>query len=234
MDRWEWTKIGAALCAAMGTALGADWLAAGLVRPAFPDDPSYKPPGAAEPVDLAVLQRSWPSGLGAADEQSRLTGLMGRIERGAVALPAATAVAAPSTPPADLGTLLAHASAANGKQTAHVCMNCHTFDRGGPNRIGPNLWGIVGRDIGSHPGFSYSQAVASAPGNWTYEKLDHYLTSPAREIPGNKMGFAGIWRAEDRANVIAFLATLNGTRIPFPSPKQETAKPLAAGKGAGR
>ena len=92
------------------------------------------------------------------------------------------------------------------------------MDAGGRNGVGPNLWGVVGRNIASHGGFSYSPALSSQPGAWTYEQLDNYLTSPARAIPGNKMAFAGLRRAEDRAAVIKYLASLGPGAPPFPAP----------------
>lgn len=218
MDRWEWTRIGTAVGAAIVVALGADWLAGRLVDPAYPGQPAYRPPGVVDPVQLASLQRSWPQGLNAPGEHSRLAGYMRAVERSEIALPAPDVSATPAPPPPDLGTLLASASAEKGKGTAQVCTSCHTFDEGGPNRVGPNLWGVVGRPVGSKPGFDYSPAVAGHHGSWTYAELDTYLTSPARAIPGNKMGFGGIRRAEDRANVLAFLGSLSAKPIPFPKP----------------
>jgi cytochrome c len=132
---------------------------------------------------------------------------------------AAPALAAPQ-PQLDLGTLLASADAGKGRQTAQVCTSCHTFEQGGPDRIGPSLWGVVGRKVASRPSFTYSSAFAAQTGNWTYERLDHYLTNPAKAVPGNKMGFAGLRRAQDRANVLAFLGSLDASPVPFPKPEK--------------
>src|SRR3546814_14422988 len=74
--------------------------------------------------------------------------------------------------PVDLGTLLAAADPARGESVGKVCASCHTFEQGGPNRTGPNLWGIVGRPVASAPGFAYSDALAGHPGAWTYEQLE--------------------------------------------------------------
>src|SRR3546814_18557918 len=89
--------------------------------------------------------------------------------------------------PVDLGTLLAAADPARGESVGKVCASCHTFEQGGPNRTGPNLWGIVGRPVASAPGFAYSDALAGHPGAWTYEQLAAYPDSPAPPVPGNTM-----------------------------------------------
>jgi cytochrome c len=114
---------------------------------------------------------------------------------------------------------LAAADAQKGRQTAQVCTSCHSFDQG-QDRIGPSLWGVVGRNVASRATFTYSSAFRAQTGSWSYERLDHYLTSPAKAIPGNKMGFAGLRRAEDRANVLAFLRTLSASPVPFPKPEK--------------
>lgn len=226
MDRWEWTKIAASVLCAVAVALGAYWFSGQLIGPLYPRLPAYAVSGVEEPpVDLAALQRSWPEGLSAPGDESRLRGYMGLVERGKVAMPVASAAAAvaPLQPPADLGTLLASADPAKGRATARVCETCHSLDRGGPNRTGPDLWGVVGRPVASHPGFAYSPAFAAQRGTWTYERLDQYLTSPARAVPGNKMAFAGLRRAEDRAGLLAFLGSLNAQPAPFPAPKAKLA-----------
>jgi cytochrome c len=79
------------------------------------------------------------------------------------------------------------------------------------------LWGVVGRPIGSHGGFAYSPAMKAQQGAWSYERLDQFLASPARDVPGTKMAFAGLRRAQDRAAVIKYLATLGGS-APAPRP----------------
>lgn len=230
MDRWEWTKISGGIAAALTIALGGMWFGNRLVDPVWPARPAYKIPGVEAPgVDLAALQRSWPQGLSAPGDTIRLRGHMSAIERSkAIAAAGPDAGTAPAAPPPDLGTLLASADAAKGASVARTCGSCHTFDQGGPDRIGPNLWAIVGRDIGARGGFAYSKAIAAQPGSWTYEQLDQYLASPARAIPGNKMAFGGIRRAPDRANLLAYLGSLSAVRAPYPAPK-----PAAGGAGAG-
>jgi cytochrome c len=224
MDRQRGWMIGGAIGAAVVVALGGGWAGTLLVPSEYPAESAYKVTGMDEPpVDLAALQRSWPAGVDPSGGWVRLAGYMKKVEHGAVIVPAPAdagiAVAAPQLPHADLGTLLAAADMAKGKAATRVCSTCHSFDQGGPNRTGPDLWGIVGRRVAGKPGFSYSTAFMGQTGNWTYERLDHYLTSPARAVPGNKMAFGGIRNAADRANVLAYLGSLNSSPAPFPAPK---------------
>ena len=87
-------------------------------------------------------------------------------------------------------------------------MTCHSFDKGGPNRIGPNLWGVVGRPVASQKGFVYSAAFLKKGGTWTEANIDTYLESPMKVVPGTKMAFGGVKNPKDRANLIAWLKTL--------------------------
>lgn len=135
--------------------------------------------------------------------------------------PAAVAAApAPAVPAAaaagDIGPRMAAANAAAGLTLRVRCQTCHTFDNGGANRVGPNLWNVVGRDKGNVPGFMYSEAMKVAPGNWTYAELDAFLTAPAKHTPGTRMAFAGIAGATDRANLIAHLRSLSTSPLPLP------------------
>lgn len=116
-------------------------------------------------------------------------------------------------------TLLAKADPNKGKATAKICQTCHTFEKGGPNHIGPNLWGIVGRPRASHPGFNYSAAMKAKGGTWTVDEINKFIHNPRGYIPGTLMTFAGLSRATDRANVIAFLNTLSDNPKPLPTAK---------------
>ncbi|HEX3430373.1 MAG TPA: cytochrome c family protein [Rhizomicrobium sp.] len=88
------------------------------------------------------------------------------------------------------------------------CAICHSNSKGGPNKLGPNLFGVVGRKAGTYPGFSYSAAMQHAGFAWTAAKLNDYLANPQKVVPGNDMPFAGIPDAGQRAHIVAYLATL--------------------------
>lgn len=118
-----------------------------------------------------------------------------------------------------LGTLLASADAAKGQAAAKACAACHDFSKGGPNKVGPNLWGVVGRPHASIAGFAYSEAMAAKKGEpWSYEALNEFVQNPKGAIPGTKMVFGGLKKDADRANLLAYLATLADQPVPFPAP----------------
>jgi cytochrome c len=129
---------------------------------------------------------------------------------------AATAKAGPAEPAAPIETLLAKADPAEGAKIAKKCMTCHTFDQGGANKIGPHLYGVIGRDIASVEGFGYSGALTELPGAWDFDKINHFITDPKAFAPGTKMSFAGLKKAEDRADVLAFIAKNQGAELPKP------------------
>lgn len=227
MDRWEQTKVGASIILAVGVLVTGNWLSDLMFDVRYPERQGYPIEGVA-PVDLAAVQRSWPGGPSEPGDEAKLRGYMANIEKAVLPVPA-TGIGAPTvTAPVDLGTLLASADAERGKGTAKLCASCHTFEQGGANRVGPNLWGVVGRDVAGKGGFAYSPAIAGHAGVWTYQELDRYLASPARAIPGNKMAFNGLRNPRDRANLLAYLATLGGARVPLPPPRPVAAEPQAA------
>ena len=135
-----------------------------------------------------------------------------------------------------LNTLLASADVAAGEKVFAKCAACHTVNQGGANGIGPNLYATVGEEIGKGKGgFAFSDALKSKGGSWTFENLDHWLTSPREFAPGTKMTFAGLGNPKDRANLIAWMNT-QGSNLPLPAadaaPAEASATPEEAANGA--
>ena len=111
---------------------------------------------------------------------------------------------------------LAKGDAAKGEAVFKKCQSCHTIDPGGANGIGPNLHGTVGKAIGSHAGFAFSDELKGKGGNWDWTNLDAWLKNPKAFAAGTKMTFAGIADGQDRANLILFLNT-KGSNLPLPA-----------------
>jgi cytochrome c len=123
--------------------------------------------------------------------------------------------------PTDYGLLLANADMSNGERVARRCAACHTFDQGGANGVGPNLWDIVNRAIASHEGFNYSAALRELGGDWTYERLDHFIENPNSFAPGTAMAFRGLGDETQRMDLIVYLRSLSGNPAPLPAPLPE-------------
>jgi cytochrome c len=133
----------------------------------------------------------------------------------------------------DWGTVLPTADVAAGKTVSVKCEQCHDLSKGGPNKIGPNLYGVVDRPRATHPGFDYSSAMKSKSDPWTYDELFKYLKSPQSYVPGTKMTFAGLPREQDRINLIAYLRSNADSQAAIPAPAPKTAAPAAAPAAAG-
>jgi cytochrome c len=136
-------------------------------------------------------------------------------------LPAATEAAAPP-PPANaapeepLPALLAKADPKKGANDTKPCQACHSFDKGGPAKVGPPLYGVVGRPVGTVAGFAYSDALKGIGGDWTYDKIFAFIKSPKTVAPGTKMTFPGEPDAQKRADILAYLQSLSDSPVPFP------------------
>ncbi|MBQ4874836.1 MAG: cytochrome c family protein [Rickettsiaceae bacterium H1] len=122
----------------------------------------------------------------------------------------------------NIPALLASASMEKGKVISKKCIACHSFDKGGANKVGPNLWGIVGNKkarLGSN--FNYSQAILKQGGDWGYDELFHFLRKPQKYISGTKMAFAGISKPEQIADVIVYLNSMSDNSLSLPQVKLE-------------
>lgn len=119
--------------------------------------------------------------------------------------------------PEPILAMIASADAAQGEKLSKACAACHSFDKGGATKVGPNLWGVVGRKKAAHEGFAYSEAMVKHGGAWSYAELNHFLWAPKKFVPGTKMSFMGLKKPEDRAAIIAWLRTLADSPPPPPS-----------------
>ncbi len=137
---------------------------------------------------------------------------------GAEAAPEGEAAGGAAAAVEAIGPLLAAADAAAGETIFKKCAACHDAAKGGPNKVGPNLYGIVGRAMGAHEGFNYSAGMKefAAGKSWDFEALSQFVTKPKAYIKGTAMGFAGLPKAEERANLIAYLRNLSDSPVPLP------------------
>ena len=136
------------------------------------------------------------------------------VEVKAEASPGGAAPAAPAEQPIE--QVLASASAERGANVAKQCQACHNFQEGAGAKIGPDLYGVVDRQVASVSGFSYSAALKSKGGKWDFDALNKWLTKPSAYAPGTAMTFAGISNEKQRADVIAYLDSLSANPVPLP------------------
>ncbi|WEX77597.1 cytochrome c family protein [Sinorhizobium numidicum] len=122
-----------------------------------------------------------------------------------------------------IAPMLAKADASAGEAVFKKCASCHTVEKGGANKVGPNLWDVVNRPVASHEGFSYSAGMKtfSEGGKvvWDYDHLSYFLEAPKKHVPGTAMGFAGLKKADERANLLAWLREQADSPAPLPTPE---------------
>ncbi|GJM02998.1 MAG: cytochrome c family protein [Rhodomicrobium sp.] len=116
----------------------------------------------------------------------------------------------------DIKTLIASADIDSGAKVAKKCAACHTFDKGGANKTGPALYGVVNRDLASASGFGYSDALKAKGGKWDYDALAKFLAKPKDFAPGTAMNFGGIKKDNQLASLIAYLRSLSDNPAPLP------------------
>ena len=116
----------------------------------------------------------------------------------------------------DIATLLALGNAEDGKKVFKKCAACHSINADGKNKIGPKLWGVMFRPVGSVSDYKYSKALSSYTKEWTWEEMNGFLIKPSKWIKGNKMGFAGLKKEEDRASVMLYLNQNSDNPKPLP------------------
>lgn len=136
-------------------------------------------------------------------------------------LPGVQEAAAPApvnaAPEEPLPALLAKADPAKGANDTKPCQACHSFDKGGPAKVGPPLYGVVGRPVASIAGFAYSDVLKGMGGDWSYDKIFTFIKSPKAMEPGTKMTFPGEPDAHKRADILAYLRTLSDNPVAFPT-----------------
>jgi len=196
MDSNEWNKIIGGLLGTVLFVLVVHVIAQAIYAAPVPEKPAFAVATAAPPPPAPAP---------------------GQTASAAPAAPAAAAAAAPpaSTLP-DFATALPAADAMAGAMVAERCMVCHDMTKDGMNKIGPLLYGVVGRMRASFPGFDYSAAMKMKGGTWTYAELFQFLQAPLTYIPGTKMTFAGLPRTQDRLNLIAYMRMQADTPAPLP------------------
>ena len=144
----------------------------------------------------------------------------GTADRPGFDLPSGVAAPAQAAAPAEavpLANLLAKADPARGQALTKVCATCHSFDKGGAAKVGPNLYNVVNRAKGSEAGFGYSDAMKAKGGKWTFEDLNAFIASPKTFVDGTKMGFGGEPDAGKRADLIVYLRSLSDSPAALPA-----------------
>jgi cytochrome c len=193
MDSFEYNKIAGAVLGTCLALLALNITAEGIFAPHHPDKPGFE-------VKVKLEAPAKPE-------------IPAKPEA-----PAAGGAEANAGEP--VGKLLASADIGRGQGAARLCATCHTFQKGGANGQGPNLYGVVGRARASVSGFAYSEPMKAKGGEWTVEDLNKFLTSPKDFVPGTKMNFQGFSKGGQRADVIAYLNSLADNPKPLPVAQQ--------------
>jgi cytochrome c len=216
---FEMNKIIGAILAAMLLAMVSGFIASGLVSPRPLKNPAYMVATATPAAAIPATTKPPTTGGKATPAAQPATTSAAQPATATAAAGAAAAGAAPAGGAEPIGQLLATASVDDGKSQARKCGACHTFDKDGPNRIGPNLYGIVGEPIAEgHNGYSFSSALSGHKGEkWTIDALNSWLTKPSAFAQGTKMTFVGVPSAKDRADIIAYLNSLSDNPKPLPA-----------------
>jgi cytochrome c len=137
--------------------------------------------------------------------------------------------AAPAAAEVPIETLLASASPQAGQSSAKVCLTCHNLAKDQGSKVGPDLYGVVGRPVASVAGFNFSSALKGLGGNWTFDALNKWLSNPRGDVPGTLMTFGGIGSEKQRADIIAYLNSNSDSPLPLPQAAQAApASPPAA------
>ncbi len=143
----------------------------------------------------------------------------------------AAAPAEEAEPEIPFAVLLADADPAKGESSARKCVACHTFEQGGANKVGPPMWDVVNRVKGAVDGFNYSDAMETVGTEgqvWGFDELNKFLEDPKGYLKGTTMGFAGIRKPAERADIVAYLRTLSPSPAPLPEPPAEESADEAA------
>jgi cytochrome c len=138
-------------------------------------------------------------------------------------LPAASEASAGSAqaatgPVVPIAQLLASADPKRGETLTKACQACHSFEKGAAAKIGPPLYGVVGRPVATVANFTYSDALKKMGGDWTFEALDKFIMAPQQDVKGTKMAFGGEKDPKRRADIIDYLHTLSDSPVPLPTP----------------